>query len=630
MDSKKDIIELTDAFMVEEVDEPSINEDEKLTPAQILIQLTAQAPLFHTPDGQAFAEVPNGDHLETFTIRGKQFRSWLVRKFYRKCSKPPSSQALQDAIAVLEAQALFASPEVPLFVRIGHYQGRIYIDLCNATREVIEISADGWKVLASSAVHFRRPKGMLRLPRPERGGSIAMLRKFINIGDDTNWILCAAWLAFVCSAKGPYPVLIIQGEQGSAKSTMEKLLRMIIDPSIALVRTPPKDDRDLLIAANNSWLVAYDNLSGIQPWLSDALCRLATGSGFSTRELFTDAEEVFFSAARPVILNGIDHLAERADLADRALILNLPSIEENNRKDEAHLHAEFERELPKILGALFTAVSCALRRLPETTLKRLPRMADFALFATAAEEGLDFEPGAFMRAYLGNRSETIQETLEGDPVGAAVMAMLDKLREQGDEEQWSGTCTDLRERFEQFVDDGTKKRRDWPKDPRSISSRLRRLATFLRASGIDVTFHPRATKGRRSLTISRMSGVSSATCATSAAADSAPKQDQSDSTVNKGGAGVAGVAVSSPPTVDAAPKPPSANALNNNRNPSGVAGVAEVAQISPTNLGGHPPEILEGICERCGPVHWQRTGGLWVCANCGEPAPGQEVERFEL
>src|SRR5207249_4833322 len=108
-----------------------------------------------------------------------------------------------------------------------------------------------------------------------------------------------------------------------AKSTTAKLLRLLVDPSVSLIRTPPKDDRDLLIAASNSRVVAYDNLSGVTPWLSDGLCRLATGGGFSTRELYTDSEEVFFDAKRPIILNGIDHLAERADLAERAVILCL-------------------------------------------------------------------------------------------------------------------------------------------------------------------------------------------------------------------------------------------------------------------------------------------------------------------
>src|SRR5207249_8164490 len=123
----------------------------------------------------------------------------------------------------------------------------------------------------------------------------------------------------------------------------------IVDPSTALVRTPPREDRDLLITATNSWVLAYDNLSSVSPWLSDALCRLATGGGFSTRELYTDSDETFFDAMRPVMLNGIDQLAERADLADRAVILNLPKIDDLKRKDEKQLYGDFETELPQIL-----------------------------------------------------------------------------------------------------------------------------------------------------------------------------------------------------------------------------------------------------------------------------------------
>ncbi len=131
-------------------------------------------------------------------------------------------------------------------------------------------------------------------------------------------------------------------------------------------------------------MVAFDNLSSIPPWLSDGLCRLATGGGFSTRELYTDTEEVIIDVMRPVILNGIDHLAERPDLADRAVILNLPVIEVTARRDEAELYESNERERPCILGALLTAVSAALSCLPEVSLPSKPRMADFAIWATAA------------------------------------------------------------------------------------------------------------------------------------------------------------------------------------------------------------------------------------------------------
>jgi hypothetical protein len=298
-------------------------------------------------------------------------------------AKPPAAQALQDAISLLEAKARFEGRQEPLAIRIGECSGKIYIDLCNAALETVEMTAEGWQVISDPPLNFRRAKGMLELPRPEAGGSIDLLRRYINIGSDSNWILCASWLIAACRPTGPYPILILQGEQGSAKSSMERILRRIIDPSVAPVRTPPRGERDLLIASTNSWIIAYDNLSGIPHWLSDALCRLATGGGFSTREIYTDSEEIFSDAMRPVILNGIDQLAERADLADRSLILNLPRMANADRKDEAQLYRGFEQSFPKILGALFTAVSAALARIEQTTLDRKPRMADFALWANS-------------------------------------------------------------------------------------------------------------------------------------------------------------------------------------------------------------------------------------------------------
>ena len=412
------------------------------TQAQILIGLCKEVELFATPQKDAYARVPVRHHRETLALRSRNFSRWLTREFHKVFDKPPATKALQDAIGLLEARALFDSLEAPVRVRLAEHDGRIYVDLCNEGWEAVGISADGWLVVSDPPVRFRRSKGMLPLARPEAGGSITLLRRFINIGDDDNWILCLAWLAAALRPTGPYPILILQGEQGSAKSTMERILRRLTDPSVAPVRTPPRSDRDLLIAAVNSWVIAYDNLSGIPSWLSDALCRIATGGGFSTRELYTDSDEVFFDAVRPVILNGIDHLAERADLAERALILNLPHIGNEARRDERQLWADFERELPSILGALFTAVSCALARLPEVKLDSMPRMADFALWAVAAAPALGFTPEAFLAAYGGNRAEAVQETLAGDVVATAITALMESAStdEAG---AWQGTCKEL-------------------------------------------------------------------------------------------------------------------------------------------------------------------------------------------
>ena len=179
-------------------------------------------------------------------------------------------------------------------------------------------------------------------------------------------------------------MLIINGEQGSAKSTTARVLSALVDPSVAPTRAAPKDERDLAVAADNNHLLSFDNISTMPGWRSDALCRLATGGGFATRKLHSDRDEIITDAARPMLLNGINDLGARSDLSDRALTITLPAISEEVRRTEAEFWADFEAARAGILGALYDAVSCALRRQGEVELPRKLRMADFAVWIEAA------------------------------------------------------------------------------------------------------------------------------------------------------------------------------------------------------------------------------------------------------
>ena len=250
---------------------------------------------------------------------------------------------------------------------------------------------------------------MQPLPLPVRGGSIESLAPFLNLASENDFVLVVAWLLGALRAGGPYPVLAIAGEQGSAKTVLSKLLRALIDPSVAPVRALPRDERELFIAASNGHVLAFDNLSGLPPWLSDTLCRLTSGGAFSTRRLFTDQDEILFAAARPIILNGIEEVITRPDLADRAILLMLAPIAERQRRPETVLWREFELARPRILGALLDAAAHGLQMLPQVRLQWLPRMADFALWAAACESA--FRPaGTFDAAYSNNRREAIEKS----------------------------------------------------------------------------------------------------------------------------------------------------------------------------------------------------------------------------
>src|SRR5262252_5298711 len=250
---------------------------------------------------------------------------------------------------------------------------RLYLDLGDQSWRAVEIDATGWRIIDSPPVRFRRAAGMQPLPMPMSGGSVEKLRSFLNVKTDADSVLAVSWLLAAFRDRGPYPILALSGEQGSAKSTFTAILRALLDPNTAPLRALSREDRELFIAANNGHVLAFDNVSGLRAWISDTLCRLATGGGFAVRQLYTDQDEVLFDATRPVILNGIEDIVERPDLADRAIFLTLEPIGEERRRPEAELWAGFETERPRILGALLDAVVEGLKRLPETRLEKLPR-----------------------------------------------------------------------------------------------------------------------------------------------------------------------------------------------------------------------------------------------------------------
>jgi hypothetical protein len=365
------------------------------TQADILIALAQAADLFHAPDGIGFADLDINGHRETWPIRSKGFRRWMARRFFETTQGAPSSESLQSGLNVIEAKAHFDAPERQVHIRVGGLDGKIYLDLCDVTWRAVEIDATGWRVIDNPPVRFRRASGMQPLPMPVRGGSAETLRSYLNLRSEADFVLAVAWALACLRNRGPYPVLALSGEQGSAKSTFSAILWALIDPNTAPLRALPREDRDLFIAARNGHVLAFDNVSGLPAWISDTLCRLATGGGFPVHQLYTDQDEVLFDASRPVILNGIEDIVTRPDLADRAVFLTLEPIPEERRRPEAELWAAFETERPRILGVLLDAMVQGLKGLPETRLLKLPRMADFALWATACETAL-WPAGTFL------------------------------------------------------------------------------------------------------------------------------------------------------------------------------------------------------------------------------------------
>lgn len=471
----------------------------KASVATLLVALAQQLELFHTPDKTAYATLPIDGHLETHRIRDRDFSHWLRDGYDTHYGRVPGAQAMADAIATLEARAQIKGRAEEVYVRVAGQDGAIFIDLGDAAWRAIEVTPQGWQIICKPPVKFRRTKAMMPLPVPESGGHIEELRPFVNVSGDDAFTLIVAWLVAAMRPKGPYPVLVLQGEQASAKSTTGRVLRHLVDRSKAPLRRLPRSERDLMIGAANAWVQGYDNLSGLSVLLSDAICSLATGGGLATRELYSNDQEFIFEASRPVMMNGIDTIAERPDLEDRALVVMLPRISDTQRRTEDEFRSAFEKAAPRVLGALLDGVSAALRNVGNVKLKSTPRMADFAAWATAAEAGFGWTAGRFMDAYAANRAVTVHDTVDADLVSAAVVKFLSERPPV-----FEGSAADLLTLLNARQTDQVLRSRGWPQAPNALTARLRRVAPALRAIGVTYDDLPRrGPHGARRLRLSR-------------------------------------------------------------------------------------------------------------------------------
>lgn len=467
--------------------------------ADRIIGLTADIDLFHDPDMEPYATIPLHGHRETWSLNERGFRLVLQYRYFTRYSSAPSDQAMKEALATLSGQARFRGGCYPVRVRVADHDGAIYLDLANKQWECVKITAQGWEIITNPPVKFRRPYGQGALPTPVKGGSVDTLRRFVNVGSEDDWALVKGFVLYAFRPRGPYPVLAVNGEQGSAKSTTTKVIREIVDPNKASLRTQPREEQDLIIAAHNGWMPCLDNLSRLDPWLSDALCRLATGGGLSKRQLYTDADEIILDVQRPVILNGIENFVVRGDLQSRALTISVPAIDDKDRKTEEEFWCDFYQALPGILGAFLSALSQAIAHADHVKLPTLPRMADFAQFVTAAEPALLISAGGFLAAYQGNQRESNDTVLESSPVAALLQQFLQ------DHPSWEGTASELLAELNSKADEDTRRLKAWPKAPNRLSGALKRLAPNLRAAGVIVGW-PNRGPNRRLIHLERAEG----------------------------------------------------------------------------------------------------------------------------
>ncbi|MHB1529371.1 MAG: hypothetical protein ACYCXT_08110 [Acidiferrobacteraceae bacterium] len=436
----------------------------------------SRCELWHDPDGAAYASYSVDGHKEHWRIESRGFRDWLAWLAHSELHAAPASEVVKSVCTVLSGRGKFDGEELEPHMRAAHDDLGHWIDLGDTGWRAIMVTASGWRVVENPPVKFIRTRTTRPLPDPTSGGNVETLWRLVNIPERER-LLVLTWLIECFRSDTPYALLELSGEQGAAKSSAQRILRELIDPSQVALRGRPKTVEDIFVGAANSHLLSFENLSGLSNDQSDALCTVCTGGGYSARQLYTNGEEAVLKAHCPVVLNGISPVVLRPDLLDRAISILLPAIE--HRVTEGELQHQVTEAAPGVMGAILDLFSAALAVLPSVKIAPadLPRMADFAKLGEAIARVLGFPEGTFLELYGAHRRAAVGRTIEASPIASAIVAFV----EAGGEHR--GTVKNLLETLNQNKPEH-EQTDYWPRSPKGLADAMRRYAPAFRQLGI--------------------------------------------------------------------------------------------------------------------------------------------------
>src|SRR5258708_1388327 len=430
--------------------------------------------VFRSTDGRTYAVERDGPNVAVTVGRHGRFATRLSRTFIESEGKAPSAAALDGAVRILDAYSEDTEPE-DVYLRIAPSDLGVVLDLAAPDGRCVIVTADGWSIEGRSPVLFRRGKGLpLVDPVPGIEG-LGKLQALLNARGD-QFRLVIAWMVAALVPGRPYTILYLRGQQGSAKTSAARIIQSSIDPGASGPGSFPKDERDYAVRMHAAHVHAFDNLSTIQQWQSDILCRTATGDTFTTRELYSDDNLTVMSYQRPVILTAIDTVAMNSDLVERQLPVALHKIRAWNRRIErATLGSDaetdpgvldqFAKAQPYILGSLLDLLVSVLANAKATRPESLPRMADFALILAALANA---ERSTTLARYREISHHALGDVADSDRFAAAVLAFMEH------RDSWTGTAGELRDELTMQLGDREREHppRGWPTDATRAGGRL--------------------------------------------------------------------------------------------------------------------------------------------------------------
>jgi hypothetical protein len=482
----------------------SEDKEDVKTNAELLMDLAAEHvnPLFKDQNGSGHAAVRISDHIEILPVDNSRFKRYLAKLFWDKYQKVVGSEALANAINVLQAKADHEGETYPLNLRVAAYLDSIYYDMTDEEWRSVKVNTRGWDIETDTPIIFTRHKAIAQVEPDRNYGNVTLddFLKLTNVQDGSHQLLIKVYIVSLFVPNIAHVILNLYGDKGSAKSMLYTLIKMLVDPSKPTLLTLQKDRNEFIQQLSHNYLAYYDNTKHIPSWLSDESCRAVTGGGHTKRKLYTDNEDVVYEYKRCLGFNGINISLTQEDALDRSISIEMVRIPKDKRRLEAEILSKFEELKPKLLGYIFDILVKAMAVHSELSLTDLPRMADFAKWGEAIARAIGFEKFKFLDTYYDNIGRQNVEAIEAHPLGQAIAKFVQGWGVDQDSGQqltaWEGTPLEILEILNDIANvqkiDTTQ--RLWPKAPNSLSRRLNEIrSNLLEGLNIQVTIDRKTT-----------------------------------------------------------------------------------------------------------------------------------------
>ena len=446
---------------------------------EYLLSLSKSHDKFTDQFGVPYVRFEKDGHFEIQPLESKAYEHHLIQELYKIHGNRLNQKAVDRVISIIGSEIISNRVSYKLHIRIAWYNDAIWYDLADPLWRAIRIDESGRCLVQKPPILFKRMQHMQEQVVPVSGGKISTLFDFINVPKEFRLLLLADLMSsFIPDID--YPITVFWGKPGTGKTSACRVLKSLVDPSIADVLSLPGTEKEMVQVMSKNHMTVFDNISRISAKESDILCRASTGGAFMNRTLFQNDDDLIRELHQPVVLNGLYQLGVANDLISRCIFFELEKINSPNMITTTEFFEKFNQEKPLILGKIFDCISKSMKNKKDIKITHHKRMGDFTDWSVAIAK--NFKEGDIrILRQLGKMDEIRnREALLGQPLANAVEIFLKQRK------YFKGSATDLYLNLCDIAKANkiNTKHPAWPNDVNVMTRFLNNLQANLEQAGI--------------------------------------------------------------------------------------------------------------------------------------------------